>query len=158
VVASIDRELEFGRRCEVEPDLDDPSLDGARLGEPRIREDAQHAAVRPHHLGDESLDAGSARHFDELLEQSATDASSLVPIGDRERDFRGATAAETDVLSGGDDGGAMCSDQRAAFLPVRLEHRLDEPLVHVGAAVEPEVEALIGKAAEEGHEARHIVS
>ena len=85
------------------------------------------------------------------------DAVSLVLVGDCESDLGGQGLAKPDVVRDRDDPLLACVHHRAhessAIGPVRIEHGLDETLVHRRAAVETQVQAAgreVGEEPDEG--------
>ena len=109
------------------------------------------------HLGDEALDAGCGRAGGQLLQQARADAMALKLVGDDEGRLRERGIAPADVVAERDDALSAAvvgkrPDQRAAFGPVRVEHRLDELLVHAAHAVEAQVESPVGEPGEECEE------
>ena len=135
--------------CDREPDLELAAFAGARDREAGVAEDAEHRVVVVQHLGDELLDAGFRGAGRELLEQSRADPSPLELVADGERDLGGARVAQPHPVRDRDDTAVERPDQRAALLPVRLEHRLDELRPERGKAVEAEIAAALGEVGEE---------
>ena len=140
--------IRVGRR-DREPDLELAALAGARDREACVTEDAEHRVVVVQHLGHELLDPGPGRPGRELLEQARADPAPLELVADGERDLGGARVAQPDPVRDGHDAAVERPEQRAALLPVRLEHRLDELRSERGEAVEAEVAAVLRQVGEE---------
>ncbi len=136
-------------RCDREANLDRAAVELAHDVEAGVTEDEQHRTVLREHLGDELLDPGIRRQRDEALEQAGADAAALVLVVDGERDLGGAAVAQPRVVGESDDASVETPDQRAALVPVRLDERLDELRREMREAVEAQVTAPVGEAAEE---------
>jgi hypothetical protein len=76
----------------------------------------------------------------------------LLLVGDDERHLGRVRIAQPRVARERDDAVSERADERPGLDPVRVDERLDEPLVDATRAVEPEVEAAVGEAGEEGDE------
>ena len=153
VVALVDvAEIRLGgldREC----DFEGAAVELARDAEAGVLEDPEHRRVVRHHLGDEPLDAGCGRALRQLLEHARADPTTLVLVGHSKRDLRSGRVAEPRIACERDDAlGAVVRqrpDERASLDPVRVEVGLDEGRPHGRRAVEAEVEAALGEAAEE---------
>ena len=140
-----------------EPDLELAAFAGAGDREPCVAEDAQHRVVLVQHLGDELLDPGIRRVGREPLEQPGPDPTSLELVADRERDFCGAWIAQPDPVRESDDAAAERTEQRAALLPVRVEHGFHQLRAERRKAVEAEVAAVLREIREELDECIHVL-
>ena len=162
VIAGLDARAIALRGRDRELNLQLAALQLARQLEARRFEDAEHRPVVGKHIGDEALDPDRGRARRELLEQSRADAPSLVLVGDGERGLGERGVAETDVVGDRDDAFSLVVDvgaeQHPAFLPVRLEQRLDEPRAQLREAVEAQVEAPLRQRTEEGQQGVGVVA
>ena len=88
-----------------------------------------------------------------MLQQPRPDPATLKLVSDDERRLGQRGVAQADVVSERDDALLAVvregSHERAAFVPVGVEDRLDELLVHAPHAVEAQVAAPVGKPGEE---------
>jgi len=83
------------------------------------------------------------------LEQTRRDATALEFVGHREGNLGNARIAQADIARKRDDEVVLRADERPALDPIGIEHRLDQACVYARMAVEAEVEAPVGEAAEE---------
>ncbi len=108
--------------------------------------------------GGDPLFRGTRR---QLLEQTRTNPSPLILIGDGEGDLGYVALAQTHVTTQSDNALAVIgrdrTNQRPTLRPVRLEIFRGEPSVDRRMAVKPEIEAQVGELGEEADESVGVV-